>query len=179
MTNTHPAAQTQPGGEEDIRYEVALLGQLAARWIEHYRDRQESPTEYEAGLPLCIDYNAVLEATLVHARNVLEFLMLANNSDTRSAVQFAPGWDPDLVKERQGALYGDLCGCLSHIAIRRPNPPPNWAVLDIAESVLQEFEAFLPSATCGDVSVLRDGADIARSEIQRARGIAPTAQHKP
>jgi hypothetical protein len=167
----------------DIRYEVVLLGQLALRWTEHYRDKQASPSAYQAGSPLCLDYNAVLEAVLVHTRNLLEFLMLANDPGTRSAVQFAPGWDPDEVKARQGLLYGDICGFLSHIAVRRPNPPPPWAVLDVADTVLQEYEAFLGSATQGKVELLREGAAIARSEIASARGIeaslARSARHTP
>lgn len=180
----HPAAKTPPGGEWDIRYEVALVDQLAARWTEHFRDKQASPAAYEPGTPLCMDYNSCLESTLVHARNLLEFLMLAKNPDTRSAVQFvAPGWDPDAVKARRGPLYGDLCGFLSHIAVRRPNPPPSWAVIDVADTIVQEYEAFLSSATQGKVKFLLEGAVIARSEIARARVIVAAlgspATHTP
>lgn len=172
MVMMHRAAQTPPGGEWDIRYEAALVGQLAARWTELYRDKQASPSAYEPGSPLGLDYNSCLESALVHARNLLEFLMLAKDPDTRSAVQFAPDWDPDVVKARQGPLYGDLCGFLSHIAVRRPNPPMSWDVIDVADIVVQEYEAFLSRATQGNVKLLREGAAIARSEIARARGIA-------
>jgi hypothetical protein len=94
----------------------------------------------------------------VHARNVLEFLMLAKDPDTRSAVQFAPAWDPDLVKVRHGTLYGDLCGFLSHIAVRRPHPPTAWPVIDVADAIVREYEAFVSNATQGKVALLREGA---------------------
>jgi hypothetical protein len=57
MSKMRRAAHTPPGAEWDIRYEVALVGQLAARWTEHYRDEQESPSLYDPGVPLCMDYN--------------------------------------------------------------------------------------------------------------------------
>jgi hypothetical protein len=163
MLTMHPAAQTPPGGEWDIRYEVALVGQLAARWTETFRDKKIAPGDYEPGTAMCMDYNSCLESTLVHARNVLEFLMLAKDPGTRSAVQFAPGWDPDAVKARHGQLYGDLCGFLSHIAVRRPSPPPEWAVVDVADLIVQEYEAFLRSVTQGNARFLNEGAAIARS----------------
>lgn len=183
MALMHPAAQAPPGGERDIRYEVALLGQLVARWTEHYRDRNALPSHYEPGTPLCLDYTSCLESTFLHARNVLEFLMLARNPNTRSAVQFASGWDPDAVKARRGTLYGDICGLLSHIATRRPTRPVAWPLIDVADTVLREFEAFLADVTQGDAAILRDGAVIARSEIDRALAIAGTlgspAEHRP
>jgi hypothetical protein len=157
---------------------------MAARWMEHYSERSSRPADYEPGRPACLDYTAALESTLLHARNVLEFLMLARDPETRSAVQFADAWDPKPVRERLGSLYADICGHLSHLAVRRPETPPKWALLAVVDSVLTEFEKLLDAAGQGDLVLLHEGAAIARRELSRAQEMAasigqPDAEHEP
>jgi hypothetical protein len=171
MTAIWKASNTPPGGEWDIRYEVALLGQQTERLTEHYRDKAVNSSAYAPGTPLCMDYNALLEAVLGHARCVIEFLMDGNNANERRAVQFAPGWNPKAAAKTLGTLYGEVCAALSHIAVKRPHPPADWAMIDVADTVLREYEAFLPNVSQGDARMLTEGATIARASIARARTI--------
>ena len=110
-------------------------------------------------------------------RNVLEFPMKAKDPCTRSAVQFAPGWDPDAAKKRRGPLYGDICGFLSHIAVRRPelpDPPTSRQLVDLATTIVTEYETFLLEVTQGNATMLGEGAAVARKAIAQARAMEAT-----
>lgn len=165
------ATKTPAGGEEDIRYEIVLLGQLSARWAHHWVGSKETPGAYQPGSPNRLDYTAVLESTLLHARNLLEFLITGNDPTARAAVQFAPDWNPKAAPDELRATYGKLCEHLAHIGVKRQLTEASWNVIEISTSILAEFDRFIESATAGDLELLREGASTARDALHRAEQI--------
>ena len=107
------------------------------------------------------------EGTLLHARNVLEFVKKGPNAQTRSAPMFNPNWDHKAAKTRVEALYADICTALSHIGFGRGSF--SWDPLKVADIALCEYEDAVSGATAGDVALLEEGAVIARAAVERAR----------
>lgn len=167
MANARPpkAAGVVAGGEWEIRYEVVLLGQFALRWA----DRQLLVANGAPRAPDdTLDYTAVLEALLLHARGVTEFLTDGSRGDTRSAVSFASTWNLQAeCKTLKPTIYR-LNKELAHLDVNRS--AQTWDPVAIADEVVGRFEAFLKKLDqpC-DSKMLIGGTTISRSAITRAQ----------
>jgi hypothetical protein len=93
-------------------------------------------------------YNAALEATLLHARNLLDFFTGDPTSkDDIRAAHFLPlsggGWWKSGRLGLLSALRNDLNYSISHLTYRRTAGKPQWDLASIAGEVQAAFEEFL------------------------------------
>lgn len=92
--------------------------------------------------------NIILEATLLHARNLLDFFTgnPTKNDDIRAA-HFLPisegGWWRSNKLEHLSSLRNNLNYSLSHLTYRRIAGKPQWDLKRIAREVHVAFDEFL------------------------------------
>ena len=96
--------------------------------------------------------NAMLESGLVHARNLLEFLLnFDNNKKNVIARDFVPTWKPS-GKKALSREYGRICEHLAHLSKTRaaPQVKETWDLRDPAQWIVNQLDDLagsLPSAT--------------------------------
>ena len=93
-------------------------------------------------------YNTALEATLLHARNLLDFFTGDPTSkDDIQAAHFLPISEGDWWKSSQlgllSSLRDDLNYSISHLTYRRTIGKPHWDLARIAGEVHAAFDEFL------------------------------------
>ena len=152
-------------------YEVCSLGELP-RWISYY-DRGNGPL---------ILKQACLEAFLVHARLLIEFLVgrrTRTGGRTRKASDIAPTdfvqtWEP-VVPENFDPWLDLADKHLSHLSRARSSQLDgvDWNTIEIAGSILDLFDSFVDQAdreNASLVGVLRINAARARKSLARPVG---------
>jgi hypothetical protein len=99
-------------------------------------------------------YNATLEATLLHARNLLDFFTGdPTPKDDIRAAHFLPlaegGWWRSNKLELLNSFRDDLNYSISHLTYRRTLGKPKWDIAAIAgevQAAFHEFVSLLPEA---------------------------------
>jgi len=97
-------------------------------------------------------YNAALESTLLHARNLLDFFTGdPTPKDDMRAAHFLPvaegGWWKSSRLGLLSSLRNDLNYSISHLTYRRTRGKPQWDLAGIAgevQAAFEEFVGFLP-----------------------------------
>jgi len=119
---------------------------------------------FRASIDLCMNldgkndpvmHNVALEATLLHARNLLDFFTGgATSKDDIHAAHFisTPGanWWKSSKLSFLSALRDDLNYSISHLTYRRVQGKPKWHLKRIASEIEAAFEEFLQCLPNGE-----------------------------
>jgi hypothetical protein len=106
-----------------------------------------------------IEFNAYLESTLLHARNLYEFLVATPRQDDMGRIDFATeNWDarecaPETVRQLEVAVRL-LHKHLAHLTWARVDAPskPRWETLAIADGVARLVQAWAEAVQRDDPS---------------------------
>jgi hypothetical protein len=117
--------------------------------------------------------NAFLEAMLIHARCLIEFIEKPPDERHIHRHDYLPGWDLSDQTDRDEArlLFDKISTHLSHLSWDRApvNPPATW-LYDLPHFVVKLFERFVAEADTGHrekpwLPVFEAGVQSARSQL--------------
>jgi hypothetical protein len=123
-----------------VQYELDALVGCYRRFLSAEEESKKEPTSESILIA-----NSYLEAMLVHARCLIEFI--ARRRDTRDIHRrdYLPAWDPSEEDRREAdVLYDRISKHLAHLSWERTVPAdefPGWAY-DLPHFVLRLFEEF-------------------------------------
>jgi hypothetical protein len=121
-------------GAEAVNYELGAL-------VDCYRGLLRAEGNLDA-----IGQNAYLEAMLVHARCLIEFIAKPRNKDYIHRHDYLDGWDVDdsAASGRASELFGEISKHLSHLSWHRartgqPNPRWPYELPTLVRGLFNEF----------------------------------------
>jgi hypothetical protein len=163
-------------GLSHLIYEIQTMVRSAVR----YQDEVEGDGEGDDVVRL-----ACLESSLLHARNLIEFLAVPNRGKTKyiRPDDFAPDKEWDYSEQSDmPPLLGPLNDHLTHLGWKRAEPRTEQATGGIIRRVLRACEAFrdhLESSSFFGDSALRDALSDARELTERRLVGKPWSDSSP
>lgn len=156
--------------ESQIRYEVLRIGQFVELLAALEAGARAKGRAEEAERLIAV---ALLEATLLHLRCVIEFLGESANQWMR-AKEYASKWDPQGEKHRFRELEKRLNLTLAHLKVGRTSGEV-WRVLDVTEQVITRYAKFvgmINNPQCRR-DILTEALRETQGRLARAEELAP------
>jgi hypothetical protein len=155
-----------------VQYELDALVGCYRRFLAAENEAEREPTREKVLIA-----NSYLEAMLVHARCLIEFIWKSRDERERDIHRhdYLPGWDLSDAAEREEArvLYDRINKHLAHLSWERveatPEEFPGWAY-DLPHFVLRLFSGFEAEVRKGRpwATMLEEGVKSARNDLPAA-----------